>query len=405
VRPADGLPARPPRRLAPLEPSSSRSGARGRAEAWRQPARRRLWASAALAVAAGVMTLALATADPSKLGGALVGAAPVWVLATLALLVLALLVRAEAWNAILRAALRSGRRVSRGETARATMIGVLMSATLPARLGELSRSVVVARRLGRVREQLPLVAGTVVSQSLLNLLGLAGLGATMLLTVGLFAGREGELVVATLVPAAALLALVGATAFARSPAGRSRSRRSPARESPARRSPRGWTARTPSGRMAARVLAELRGGLSVFSHRRLGPWAAGAQLAAWALQWLACYAMLVALGLEARVGLGGAAAILLAVNATAALPAVPANVGVFQAACVAVLAAHGIDAGASLAYGIGLQALELGTAVALGLPALMREGMSWRELRARALDAAPVGLAFGSPLARGARTE
>ena len=47
---------------------------------------------------------------------------------------ISMLIRAEAWHAILRAAL-PGMRVHRRDTARATMIGVLMSATLPARLG------------------------------------------------------------------------------------------------------------------------------------------------------------------------------------------------------------------------------------------------------------------------------
>ena len=48
-----------------------------------------------------------------------------------------------------------------------------MSATLPARLGEPSRALIVARRLGRARETLPVVLGTIVSQTLLNLLALA----------------------------------------------------------------------------------------------------------------------------------------------------------------------------------------------------------------------------------------
>ena len=45
----------------------------------------------------------------------------------------------------------------------------------------------------------------------------------------------------------------------------------------------------------------------------------------------------MALGLDVRTALAGAAAVLFAVNVTAVVPATPANVGVFQAACVAVL--------------------------------------------------------------------
>ena len=114
------------------------------------------------------------------------------------------------------------------------------------------------------------------------------------------------------------------------------------------------------------------------------------QLTAWGIQWLACYVLLVALGLDDHAGIGAAAAVLFAVNVTAALPATPSNLGVFQAACVAVLSAYGVGKTNALAYGIILQAVEIATAVAMGMPALVREGMTWRDLRLRTLYAAPV---------------
>jgi phosphatidylinositol alpha-mannosyltransferase len=104
--------------------------------------------------------------------------------------------------------------------------------------------------------------------------------------------------------------------------------------------------------------------------------------------------VVLALGLEPEATLVTAAAILLAVNVTAVVPATPSNVGVFQAACLVVLAAYGIGAGPALAYGIILQAIELLTALALGIPALLREGMTWQDIRRGgverdAVDAAP----------------
>jgi phosphatidyl-myo-inositol alpha-mannosyltransferase len=51
------------------------------------------------------------------------------------------------------------------------------------------------------------------------------------------------------------------------------------------------------------------------------------------------------------------------------------SVGIFQAACVAVLAAYGVSAAHGLAYGVLLQAAEVATAVALGVPALLAEGV------------------------------
>ncbi len=92
--------------------------------------------------------------------------------------------------------------------------------------------------------------------------------------------------------------------------------------------------------------------------------------------------VLLSLGLQAKAGLVSAAAILLAVNVSAILPATPSNVGVFQAACLVVLAAYGVGSGPGLAYGIILQAVEVLTALALGIPALLGENISWSDLRA-----------------------
>ena len=84
---------------------------------------------------------------------------------------------------------------------------------------------------------------------------------------------------------------------------------------------------------------------------------------------------------------------LFAVNVTAVLPATPSNVGLFQIAVVTVLTgAYGVPAAAALGYGIILQAVEVATAVLFGLPALIREGVSWRDVRMRALAATPVEL-------------
>jgi len=88
-----------------------------------------------------------------------------------------------------------------------------------------------------------------------------------------------------------------------------------------------------------------------------------------------------------QAGLLAAAAILLAINVSAVLPATPSNVGVFQAACLVVLAAYGVGAGPGLAYGIILQAVEVLTALLLGVPALLGEGLSWEEIRSSARSA------------------
>jgi phosphatidylinositol alpha-mannosyltransferase len=90
--------------------------------------------------------------------------------------------------------------------------------------------------------------------------------------------------------------------------------------------------------------------------------------------------VILAFGLERRATVA-AAAVLLAVNVTAVLPVTPSNVGLFQAACIAVLAPFGVSASTALAYGLILQAIEIVGALALGLPALLHEGLSLTELR------------------------
>jgi len=357
-----------PKRLPSLEPQLPASGRRRLARL----ARRAVLAGGALA-GAGLAVLALQRIGIESIGQAIVAATPVWVLVAFALMCASMLVRAEAWHAILRAAL-PGTRVRRRDAARATMIGVLMSATLPARLGEPSRALIVARRVGRVRDRFPIVLGTLVSQTLLNILALVVLGAVMFQTVGLFKGNEDALVIATIAPVVLLAIVISAPWLLR----------------------RGKPSRFQRVQQAAAVvrgaMLRVRSGLQVFRKPKLASWALVMQLGAWAVQWLACYALLVALGLDDRAGLGAAAAVLFAVNVTAALPATPSNLGVFQAACVAVLSAYGVSKANALAYGIILQGVEIATAVTMGMPALVREGMTWRDLRLKTLYTAPVEL-------------
>src|SRR5207245_3070439 len=88
--------------------------------------------------------------------------------AVLGLMCAAMFARAISWHAILAAA-PTWRRAKRRDAMQGTFIGVLMSSTLPARLGEPSRALIVARRLGRASETLPVVLGTMVTQTPLNL--------------------------------------------------------------------------------------------------------------------------------------------------------------------------------------------------------------------------------------------
>jgi phosphatidyl-myo-inositol alpha-mannosyltransferase len=369
LAPAALLPRVPARRLPSLEPQLALPAPRRAL----RTVRRAALLTVSLAGLALALT-ALARIGVTRVLTSLVASSPGLVAAGLGVMCVAMVVRGLAWYVILSAA-PTWRRARRRDALQGTFIGVLMSATLPARLGEPSRALIVARRLGRPRETLPVVLGTMVSQTLLNLLALALLGAAMLSGVPLLHGHDGALLAAALVPLAALVVVLLAPVLL----------------------PRSAISR--SARLHSLVLGlrrsllRVREGLRIFRQPRRAAAATAVQLSAWALQCASCWLLLMALGLDHRVGIAGAAGVLFAVNVTAVVPATPANVGVFQAACVAVLAgAYHVSTPDAVAYGIILQAVEIATAVLMGMPALVKEGLSWKEVRLRTLHATPVRL-------------
>jgi phosphatidylinositol alpha-mannosyltransferase len=311
----------------------------------------------------GLVVFALTRLHLSRVGHALVTAHPGWIVLAVALMALSLVLRSISWHEVLRAALPDTR-VDWWPVTRATMIGVMGSAVFPGRIGEPSRVIVLTRRLaGSRRRLLAVVAGTVFSQTLINLLALAILAAVTFTAVPLANGHLTGVLLALAIP----LAICGLVVAG------------PRLVALARRS--SWRRVRLAAEALERLLRLARRGLIVFARPRYAIPAVAMQLLAWTLQWLACYAVLLALGIEREAGLAAAAAILLAVNVSAILPATPSNVGVFQAACIVVLAAYGVSADHGLAYGIILQAVEVVTALALGVPALLREGISWHDLR------------------------
>ncbi|MFL5907640.1 MAG: glycosyltransferase [Solirubrobacterales bacterium] len=365
LMPIDGGPKRPAQRLSPLEPAPVNAAGRGR----------RVARKAAVGIA-GVLGLLLTALAARRIGvdqvaGSIIDSDLKWVVIACALMCAAMFARAASWVAIARAAL-PGRPVRRRDVTSATMIGVLMSATLPARLGEPARAMVLSRRVGRMRETFPVLIGTLVSQTALNLVALVLLGGIIVSTTDLFQASTQKLFLISTAPLLVLLAVLAAPSLVRV---------------------------NGEGRLARAIkvvrgmVQEARKGLTVFRDPRKGSFATVAQLTAWFLQLLACWALFAALGLDHQVAIGAAAACLFAVNVTAVVPATPSNIGIFQLAIISVLTkGFGVPASDALAYGVVLQAVEIATAVALGVPALVREGVTWSDMRLRALSAAPVRL-------------
>jgi phosphatidylinositol alpha-mannosyltransferase len=365
LRPADGNRPIPPRKLPSLDPAPAQQGSRGRRVA------RRLGLGAAAMLGAFLTWEALKRIGVNEVAESIVRSDLTWVWIAFGLMSLSMFFRAASWYAIARAALPNSQ-VRRRDVTSATMIGVLMSATLPARLGEPARALALARRTGRMRETFPVLLGTLVSQTLLNLVALAMLGVIIVSTTPLFHSGTKQLFAFSLVPLILLVVVLVAPLVMR-------------------RNGNGRLARI--GAATHRAMIQVRAGLKIFRDPREGTAAAAAQLGAWAIQLAACWALLYALGLDGEASIGAAAAVLFAVNVTAVVPATPSNIGVFQLAVISVLhTGFGVGTADALAYGVILQGVEIATAVALGLPALVREGLTWSDLRVQAISTAPVRL-------------
>ncbi|MBN8866235.1 MAG: flippase-like domain-containing protein [Solirubrobacterales bacterium] len=367
VVPSDGLPYSPSVKLPSLDPAPAAvPGSRGR-----------FMRKAALGLA-GLLGLGLTALAAQKIGVDQVAKAVVrsdlsWVLFALALMASSLFVRAWSWFFIARSAMpHSG--LKRRDFASATMIGVLMSATLPARLGEPARAISLARHTGRAKENLPVVVGTIVSQTMVNIFAILLLGVIVLTSMDdLFHSGTKQVLLFSLIPAVLLAAVLAAPTILGNQSGRGRLSR--------------------VGAAIHSVMVQVRSGLKVFKHPRNGVPAVALQLFAWLIQMLSCWALMFALGLDHQAGLAASAAVLFAVNVTAVVPVTPSNIGMFQLAVIFVLhKGWGISTADALAYGVILQAVEMATAAALGVPALVREGLTWSDLRTQAIATAPVEL-------------
>jgi phosphatidylinositol alpha-mannosyltransferase len=328
-------------------------------ERHRAPSTRRRLAALVVGVAvlAGLVVLALSRIDLAQVGGALRRVNAGWVAVGAVLMVGTFAARSESWYAAIRAAFPDI------PIARQTVFGVLVigmfgSSVAPGRLGEAARAWLIARHTGGPRSALSTVIGTLVSQTLLNVLALGALAVIALAGGSIPGAHVSSILLLVAVPVLLALLLLSAPGLVRKAA-----------------AGRGGAI----GRLTmwlVRQLGDVGRGLNVFRRRRSAAHSAGLQLLGWALQTGACYAVILSLGLEHRAGIATAAAVLVAVNVTAVLPITPSNLGVFQAACIAVLAPVGVGAATGLAYGLVLQAIEVGCATLLGLPALLQEGLS-----------------------------
>jgi uncharacterized membrane protein YbhN (UPF0104 family) len=139
-----------------------------------------------------------------------------------------------------------------------------------------------------------------------------------------------------------------------------------------------WPLFEASGRLRL-LAATVRQGLGILR----APFPAGTgtlySFVAWLSQLLAVFATLRAFGLV--LPLSAAALVLALVNLAILFPLWPGNVGLLQATVALPLAGYGIDYGRGIAFGVGMQAIEVSVGMSLGMLFLAREGLSVAVLR------------------------
>ena len=276
-----------------------------------------------------------------------------WVAVAVAVNLFSVIVRARAWNVVIRQAVPPPWPRSRTVFS-AFCIGLLGNAALPGRVGELARVAVVTRHVRRRPGTWATIVGTVFAHRLFDVVVAVALVVFTLYTAPIPGWAEPVLAVVIGIGLGLLLA---SFLLARREPGPVEDEHGPLR----------------------RLLHMARHGLTVL--RRPGPALAALalQLVGWVAQLVAVYAAMLAFGIGASVP--EAALVLVIMNLVGILPFWPGNVGLVQAAVAAALLPYGVSYGHGFLFGIGLQAIEVSVGIGLGFFFLAREGFTFAMLR------------------------
>ena len=277
-----------------------------------------------------------------------------WVGAALLLNLLSVLVRAVSWNVVIRQALPRSQQQPFPAVFSAFAVGLLANAVLPGRMGELARVGVLARRSERGKGVTGKLLGTVFAHRLFDLVPALLLTAFVLATT-----RIPHWAVTSL----ELVAVVGVALFLAAILVAGRELRP-----------------LPEGAMAIRrMLAMAQRGLHVLRKPRAAALAALLQTTGWLIQLFAVWSMMKAFGIDAPLSAAGV--VLLLMNVATIFPLWPGNIGLLQAVVALPLVSYGVAYSTGLAFGLGLQVLEMSVGVGVGVIFLMREGLSLETLR------------------------
>lgn len=267
-----------------------------------------------------------------------------WIVASLLLNLASVAGKAVVWKAALDAL--PGERPARyGHVVPALFIGFLLNSVLFARVGELARVAVLARRRRLAGESIPAstIAGTALAEQLVLGVALA-LAVVALAPVMHLPDMIWVLVIAFVVALAAVTAVLM------------------------------LVLRSARGRLAG-VLSGLSRGQALFSQPRATAIAVAAGTFSWAAQIAGIWAALEAFGIH--IGLAGAGLVFVSSTIVQLFPFWPGNLGIFQLGVSAPLVnAYAVSTASAVAFSVGLQLVEGLLGVGLGLVFLAREGLS-----------------------------
>src|SRR5918999_9464 len=128
-----------------------------------------------------------------------------------------------------------------------------------------------------------------------------------------------------------------------------------------------------------RLLSTARRGLGVMKSPIAAVLAILFQSLGWFFQLVAVWAAMRAFEIDAP--LHAAALVLLLMNVATVFPLWPGNIGLLQAAVALPLVSYGVAYARGFAYGLGLQMVEAGGGIGLGVAFLTHEGISFATLK------------------------
>jgi glycosyltransferase 2 family protein len=280
-----------------------------------------------------------------------------WVVVAIGLNLLSVVVRALAWNTVIKQAIDPPH-PRFPLVFSAFSVGLFANAVLPGRIGELARVAVLTRKLRlqghRQDGTWAALVGTVFVHRLFDLVPVIGLILYVLATAKIPHWAITSLVV---------VGVIGFGLFAFAFASARRHHQSVVEEvGPVKR-----------------LVTMAQFGLGVLHAPGPAAVAIFFQCLGWLFQFFAVYTTMQAFDIHAPLPAAGV--VLLLMNVATLFPLWPGNIGLLQAVVALPLRSYGVATGKALAFGFGLQAIEASVGVGVGLMFLAREGLSFAMLR------------------------